>query len=68
MPITYSFDEKQRLILTKVIGELNVALTQDYFECLQQDENCPKEAIEVVDFSGVTDFLHANHRLSPQSS
>jgi hypothetical protein len=59
MPITYSFNQEQRLILTSVTGELNIALTEDYFARLQQDNNCPEEAIEIVDFSGVTDFaLH----------
>jgi hypothetical protein len=59
MPITYSFDQERRLIFTKVIGELTIALTEDYFERLQQDDDCPEDAIEIVDFSGVTDFeLH----------
>jgi len=56
MPITYSFDKERRLIVTKVTGELTIALTEDYFSRLQQDSNCPEEAIEIVDFSGVTDF------------
>jgi hypothetical protein len=56
MPITYSFDPERNLILTQVVGELNIAKTLTYFECLQQDENCPDEAFEVVDLSGVTDF------------
>lgn len=56
MTITYSFDKEQSLILTKVNGELNLALTQDYFAQLQQDKNCPEKAIEIVDFSDVTDF------------
>ena len=59
MPITYSFDQERRLVVTKVTGELTVALTEDYFSRLQHDGNCPEEAIEIVDFSGVTDFaLH----------
>jgi hypothetical protein len=59
MPITYSFDQERRLIVTKVIGELTIALTEDYFSRLQQDSNCPEDAIEIVDFSGATDFaLH----------
>ena len=59
MPIAYSFDQEQRLILAKVTGGLTVALTEDYFERLQQDNDCPEDAIEIVDFSGVTDFaLH----------
>jgi len=56
MPITYSFDQKRGLVLTEVTGELSIAVTEDYFARLQRDKNCPKEAIEIVDFSGVTDF------------
>ena len=56
MPITYSFDQEQGLILAKVTGELSVALTEDYFARPHQDNDCPEEAIEIVDFSGVTDF------------
>ena len=56
MPITYSFDHDQGLILTCVTGELNIALTEDYFARLQLDEDCPEKAIEIVDFSGVKDF------------
>ena len=56
MPITYSFDQERRLIVTKVIGELTTALTEDYFARVDQDMNCPEAAIEIVDFSGVTDF------------
>jgi hypothetical protein len=56
MPITYSFDQARKLILTKVTGGLTIALTEDYFDRLQQDRDCPEDAIEVVDFSGVSDF------------
>ena len=56
MPITYSLDQEQGLILAKVTGELSISLTEDYFARLEQDKNCPKGAIEIVDFSGVTDF------------
>jgi hypothetical protein len=56
MPITYSLDQERRLILTKVTGDLSIALTEDYFVSLQQDNACPDDAIEIVDFSGVTDF------------
>lgn len=56
MPITYSFDKERGLVLTKVTGELSIAITLDYFAQLQQDEDCPEKAIEIVDFSGVTDF------------
>jgi len=56
MPITYSFDQERNLVLTKVTGELSTAVTEDYFERLLQDKDCPSEAIEIVDFSGVTDF------------
>ena len=57
MPITYSFDQKRSLVLTKVTGELSIAITKDYFERLKQDKSCPENAIEIVDFSGVTDFV-----------
>jgi len=56
MPITYSFDQERGLVLTKVTGKLSIAITEDYFACLQQDTECPKKAIEIVDFSDVTDF------------
>jgi hypothetical protein len=56
MPITYSFDQSRKLILTRVTGALTIALTEDYFERLQQDSECPEEAIEIVDFSSVSDF------------
>ena len=56
MPITCSFDQERRLIVTKVIGELTAALTEDYFARLDRDINCPEAAIEIIDFSGVTDF------------
>ena len=56
MPITYSFDQERRLVLTKVSGALTIAITTDYFARLQQDKNCPERAIEIVDFSDVTDF------------
>lgn len=56
MPITYSFDQERKLIVTKVLGELTIALTEDYFARLDQDTNCPEDAIEIVDFSGATDF------------
>lgn len=56
MPITYSFDPERRLILTQVVGKLDITKTLTYFECLEQDESCPDEAIEVVEFSDVTDF------------
>ena len=56
MPISYTFDKNRGLIITKVSGELNISITQDYFERLAKDKNCPGEAIEIVDFSGVTDF------------
>lgn len=56
MPIAYAFDQEQGLILTRVTGELSIDLTQDYFSRLQRDQDCPAKAIEIVDFSGVTDF------------
>ena len=56
MPITYSFDQERSLILTRVTGRLSISITEDYFARLEQDEDCPADAIEVVDFSGVTDF------------
>ena len=61
MPITYSFDQERQLILTKVTGVLTIAQTEDYFERLQQDCDCPGQAIEIVDFSDVSDFeIHYN--------
>ena len=57
MPITYSFDQERRLVLTKVSGALTIAITLDYFVRLQQDKDCPERAIEIVDFSDVTDFV-----------
>ena len=57
MPITYEFDQKKRLILTKVKGALTVEDTIEYFACLQQDEACPEDAIEIVDFTNVADFV-----------
>lgn len=56
MPITYSFDKERGLVLTKVTGKLSIAITEDYFAQLQRDKECPENAIEVVDFSDVTDF------------
>jgi len=56
MPISYAFDQDQSLILTRVTGELSIGMTEDYFSRLQQDRDCPEKAIEIVDFSGVTDF------------
>jgi hypothetical protein len=56
MSITYSFDQDQGLIFARVTGELNIALTEDYFARQQKDEDCPEKAIEIVDFSGVSDF------------
>lgn len=56
MPITYSFDKKRDLVLTKVTGKLSIADTMDYFARLQQDKECPEKVIEIVDFSDVTDF------------
>ncbi len=56
MPITYSFDQERQLILTKVTGELTIALTEEYFARLQQDNDCPETVVEIVDFSDVTSF------------
>lgn len=56
MPITYSFDKERGLVFTKVAGKLNITMTKDYFAHLQQDKDCPEKAIEIVDFSDVTDF------------
>ena len=56
MPITYSIDQERGLVLTKVSGNLNITKTIEYFDCLQQDSDCPDEAIELVDFTEVTDF------------
>lgn len=56
MPITYAFNHDRGLILTRVTGELSIDMTYDYFSRLQQDRDCPEKAIEIVDFSDVTDF------------
>jgi len=56
MPITYSFDLERGLILARVTGKLDVACIEDYFSRLKADKDCPDNSIEVVDFSGVTDF------------
>ena len=56
MPIAYTFDSELGLISTKVTGVLTTADTLEYFKDLASDPNCPEEAIEVVDFSAVTDF------------
>jgi len=56
MPISYSIDQERGLVLTRVTGELDVAMTEEYFGALQQDARCPAGAIEIVDFSDVTDF------------
>ena len=56
MPITYTTDRERRLIHTEVSGDLTVAGTIEYFDCLQQDSGCPDEAVEIVDFTEVTDF------------
>ena len=56
MPITYTCDRDRQLILTKVDGVLDAAKTTEYFARLQQDPECPDDAIEIVDFTDVTDF------------
>ena len=56
MPITYTIDQERQLILTKVSGDLTIGRTIEYFDRLQQDSDCPHEAIEIVDFTEVTDF------------
>ena len=56
MPITYSIDQERGLILARVTGKLTITLTRDYFARLRQDGDCPEDAIEIVDFSGATDF------------
>lgn len=56
MPVTYTIDKQHRLIFTRVTGVLTIAETTEYFERIMRDTDCPDEAIEIVDFSGVTDF------------
>jgi hypothetical protein len=56
MPIAYTFDHDLGLILTRVTEELTIEHTLDYFRRLSLDPDCPDAAIEVVDFSDVTDF------------
>ena len=56
MPISYTFDHQKREIHTTVTGELTLDGTIDYFTRLAQDPECPESAIEIVDFTDVTDF------------
>lgn len=56
MPIHYRIDKEQGLVHTEVLGELTINETIEYFNRLQQDENIPNDAIEIVDFDQVTDF------------
>jgi hypothetical protein len=57
MPITYTLDDAKGLILTRVTGMLTVEDTLAYFERLSHDPACPDAAIEIVDFTGVSDFV-----------
>jgi hypothetical protein len=54
--ISYTFDHDLGLILTKVTGVLTIERTLEYFEHLTSDPDCPNAAIEIVDFSDITDF------------
>jgi hypothetical protein len=56
MAISYTFDHDLDLIRTKVAGDLTVEQTFEYFKRLSSDSDCPDAAIEIVDFSDVTDF------------
>jgi hypothetical protein len=56
MPITYTIDPELGLISTEVTGALTTAETLEYFKNLASDPGCPEQAIEIVDFSEVTDF------------
>ena len=70
MPITFTIDTEQRLVLVKPTGVLTTAETLDYFEELGSGGSCPQEAIEVVDFSEVTDFVirYSNARMIAETS
>jgi len=69
MPIHYKIDKGQVLIHAEVIGELTINETIKYFNRIQQDENIPNDAIEVVDFDKVTDFkiLFSDMKIITQS-
>jgi hypothetical protein len=56
MPISYTFDHQKHQIHTTVTGELTLESTIDYFTRLAQDPECPDSAIEIVNFTDVTDF------------
>jgi hypothetical protein len=56
MPIGYTIDSEQRLIRTRPEGVLTINDTLEYFARLASDPLLSAEAIEIVDFSKVTDF------------
>jgi hypothetical protein len=56
MSITYTFDRDSGLIKSTPAGMLTVDDTLEYFRRLASDPDCPEAAIEIVDFSQVTDF------------
>jgi len=57
MSITYTIDQERNLIRTTTSGALTSEETIEYFTRLKSDPKCPEGAIEVVDFSAVTDFI-----------
>jgi len=56
LSITYTIDRNRQLILTRISGDLTITETIEYFNRLKQDYDCPNKAIEMVDFTEVTDF------------
>jgi hypothetical protein len=45
------------LVRTEPEGELTTREVLDYFSQIAVDPNLPEDAIDIVDFSGVTDFV-----------
>ena len=57
MPVEYSVDREARLVWARPEGKLTTRETLDYFLQLAATPDLPKDTIEIVDFSGVTDFV-----------
>ena len=56
MPIEYEVSQDGKRIDVSPKGVLDVSQTIDYFKRLEFDSSLKPNAIEIVDFSGVTDF------------
>ncbi|MBN1832793.1 MAG: hypothetical protein JW896_11850 [Deltaproteobacteria bacterium] len=56
MPIEYELSENGRRIDASPKGVLDADQTMDYFKRLEIDSSIKPNAIEIVDFSEVTDF------------